>query len=170
MNFCAHSACVRPARKLVHSIVPAAAVTVTVAVVIVVVVVVAILPALDSWRAQRRRMRLFSDFHLVLHAGPGLGAPMRMITDPDINALHPDRVADDPNMLGAPIIILVAIPAHVFVAVPETIIGDEPNHSHAGWRWRRPVISTTGGQTQDCHAGSRQGQGNFARGFHTIQV
>lgn len=94
----------------------------------------------------------------------GLRAPVGMSRYPDIHALHANGVANDPDVARAPIIIGIAIPAHIFVAVPETIIGNKPNHRDAG-RGRRVFIRTAGSCRRDRQT-NRQQQDNVVRGFH----
>ena len=114
-------------------------------------------------------MRRFTDVRPRAggHGGNDVGAPVGMFMDPDVDMPHPDRIASDPDMPGAPIIIFIAIPAHVFVSIPEAIVGNESHDGHLRRRWW-PIVGTTGGQGQDGNAGNRDRQGNFARGFHNV--
>jgi len=56
------------------------------------------------------------------HVDSGVRAPIRMDFHPVLKPREPDGIANNPNVAGTKVIILVANNTNIFIAVPDVVI------------------------------------------------
>lgn len=89
------------------------------------------------------RLRMGRDVAPVPIIVNGVVTPISMAPLPVIETVQPDRVHDDPIIVGAQIIILAAHDADVFGAIIVVIVRDDDcwcrrrDHNRCRWRRRR---------------------------------
>ena len=127
--------------------------------VLVVVVAATVIAGMAFTYRMEMSMGIVSETIVVNEVRP----PVRMSADPDVEMIDPDRVADQPDVAGAEVKILIAHDADVFITVPYIIIGNH-THIHNDSRRRRWWFRLDHDRRWRCHHDGFKG--HAAIGLH----